>query len=136
MGTGPLIDPQDRHLCAQTPSTIRTLSVQMVFPGMRCALEWEGCGSCPCSPWLILTLPVSAVAPSPSDNQTGDERHSLAALSPVASNWAGTTPEGHESSVVSKLLQNSLDKAYGKEGNPGSPGWANSCADLLHGAGG
>lgn len=35
--------------------------------------------------------------------------------------------------MVSKLLQNSLDKAYGKEGNPGSPGWANSWPDLLHG---
>lgn len=58
MGTGPLIDPQDRHLCAQTPSTIRTLSVRMVFPGMECALEREGHGSSPCSPWLILTLPV------------------------------------------------------------------------------
>lgn len=34
--------------------------------------------------------------------------------------------------MVSKLLQNSLDKAYGKEGNPGSPGWANSWPDLLH----
>lgn len=30
MGTGPLIDPQDRHLCAQTPSPIGTLAVQTV----------------------------------------------------------------------------------------------------------
>lgn len=94
--------------------------------------EREGRGSSPCSPWFILTLPVSAVAASPSDNQTGDERPPLAALSPVASSWAGTAPEGQESSVVSKLLQNSLDKAYGKQGNPGSPGWANSRADPLH----
>ncbi|XP_066056320.1 ubiquitin carboxyl-terminal hydrolase 36 isoform X2 [Chamaea fasciata] len=62
------------------------------------------------------TVPASTpVASSLSDNQTGDERHPLAALSPVASNWAGTAPEGRESSVVSKLLQNSLDKAYGKQ---------------------
>lgn len=27
MEIGPFIDPQDRHLCAQTPSTIRALSV-------------------------------------------------------------------------------------------------------------
>ncbi|KAM4890511.1 ubiquitin carboxyl-terminal hydrolase 36 [Sylvia borin] len=58
------------------------------------------------------SIPVAA---SPNDNRTGDERHPLAALSPVASNWAGTAPEGRESSVVSKLLQNSLDKAYGKQ---------------------
>ncbi|KAL2297865.1 hypothetical protein Nmel_016430 [Mimus melanotis] len=54
-------------------------------------------------------------AACPSDNQTGDDRHSLAALSPVASSWAGTAPEGQESSVVDKLLQNSLDRAYGKQ---------------------
>lgn len=102
----------------------------MVFPGMRSALQREGHGSSLCSPWLIFTLPVSAVAAHPSD-QTGDERHSLAALSPVASSWAGTAPEGRESSVVDKLLQNSLDRAYGKQGNAGSPGWANSCAAPL-----
>lgn len=61
------------------------------------------------------TTTSSPVEASPSDNQTGEERHSLAALSPLASNWAGTAPEDQESSVVSKLLQNSLDKAYGKQ---------------------
>lgn len=94
-------------------------------------LEREGHSSCPCSPWLIFTLPLSAVAAHPSDSQAGDERPALAALSPVASSWAGTAPEGQESSVVAKLLQNSLDKAYGKQGNPVSPGWANSCAAPL-----
>ncbi|XP_064251517.1 ubiquitin carboxyl-terminal hydrolase 36 isoform X1 [Passer domesticus] len=60
------------------------------------------------------TVPTAStpVAAHPSDNQTGDERPSLAALSPVASSWAG---HSQESSVVGKLLQNSLDKAYGKE---------------------
>lgn len=131
VGTGPLIYPQDRHLCAQTPSPIRILSVQTLSPGMTSALEREGHGSSPCSLWLILTLPVSAVAAGASDNQSGDERRSLAALSPVAGNWAGTASEGQESSVVGQLLQNSLDKAYGKQGNPGSPGWANSHAAPL-----
>lgn len=28
--------------------------------------------------------------------------------------------------MVEELLRNSLDKAYGKQGNPRSPGWANS----------
>nr|XP_030142933.3 ubiquitin carboxyl-terminal hydrolase 36 isoform X5 [Taeniopygia guttata] len=63
-------------------------------------------------PTATATTPVAA---HPSDNQTGDERCSLAALSPVASSWAGTAPEGQESSVVDKLLQNSLDRAYGKQ---------------------
>ncbi|XP_039572053.1 ubiquitin carboxyl-terminal hydrolase 36 isoform X3 [Passer montanus] len=60
------------------------------------------------------TVPTAStpVAAHPSDNQTGDERPSLAALNPVASSWAG---HSQESSVVGKLLQNSLDKAYGKE---------------------
>ncbi|XP_058708588.1 ubiquitin carboxyl-terminal hydrolase 36 isoform X2 [Poecile atricapillus] len=61
------------------------------------------------------TTTSTPVAAHPSDNQTGDERRSLAVLSPVASNWAGTAPEGQESSVLDKLLQNSLDKAYGKQ---------------------
>ncbi|XP_071307528.1 ubiquitin carboxyl-terminal hydrolase 36 isoform X2 [Agelaius tricolor] len=61
------------------------------------------------------TTATTPVAARPSDSQTGDERPSLAAPSPVASGWAGTAPEGHESSVVDKLLQNSLDKAYGKQ---------------------
>ncbi|KAL9833519.1 ubiquitin carboxyl-terminal hydrolase 36 [Geothlypis trichas] len=61
------------------------------------------------------TTATAPVAARPSDSQTGAERPSLAALSPVASPWAGTAPEGHESSVVDKLLQNSLDKAYGKQ---------------------
>nr|XP_054501101.1 ubiquitin carboxyl-terminal hydrolase 36 [Agelaius phoeniceus] len=61
------------------------------------------------------TTATAPVAARPSDSQTGDERPSLAAPSPVASGWAGTAPEGHESSVVDKLLQNSLDKAYGKQ---------------------
>uniref|UniRef100_A0A8C3MFE3 ubiquitinyl hydrolase 1 n=1 Tax=Geospiza parvula TaxID=87175 RepID=A0A8C3MFE3_GEOPR len=63
-------------------------------------------------PAAAATSPVAARA---SGSQAGDERPSLAALSPVASSWAGTAPEGHESSVVDKLLQNSLDKAYGKQ---------------------
>ncbi|XP_063266029.1 ubiquitin carboxyl-terminal hydrolase 36 isoform X1 [Prinia subflava] len=63
------------------------------------------------------TVPTTSapVTATPSDSRTGDERHPLAALSPVASSWAGTAPEDPESSVVSKLLQNSLDKAYGKQ---------------------
>ncbi|XP_077643576.1 ubiquitin carboxyl-terminal hydrolase 36 [Lonchura striata] len=63
-------------------------------------------------PTATATTPVAA---HPSDSQTGDERLSLAALSPMASSWAGTAPEGQESSVVDKLLQNSLDRAYGKQ---------------------
>ncbi|XP_050837303.1 ubiquitin carboxyl-terminal hydrolase 36 isoform X1 [Serinus canaria] len=61
------------------------------------------------------TTATTPVAAHPSDSQAGDERPALAALSPVASSWAGTAPEGQESSVVAKLLQNSLDKAYGKQ---------------------
>ncbi|XP_056361629.1 ubiquitin carboxyl-terminal hydrolase 36 isoform X2 [Oenanthe melanoleuca] len=61
------------------------------------------------------TIPSTPVAAHPSDNQTGDEKHSLAALSPVANSWAGTAPEDQGSSVVDKLLQNSLDRAYGKQ---------------------
>ncbi|XP_068066065.1 ubiquitin carboxyl-terminal hydrolase 36 [Anomalospiza imberbis] len=61
-------------------------------------------------PATTATTPARA-----SDNQSGDERRSLAALSPVASSWAGTAPESQESSVVGKLLQNSLDRAYGKQ---------------------
>ncbi|XP_038012918.1 ubiquitin carboxyl-terminal hydrolase 36 isoform X2 [Motacilla alba alba] len=63
-------------------------------------------------PTTTATTPVTA---RPSDSQPGPERPSLAALSPVASSWAGTAPEDQESSVVDKLLQNSLDKAYGKQ---------------------
>ncbi|RLV92085.1 hypothetical protein DV515_00013936 [Chloebia gouldiae] len=63
-------------------------------------------------PTTTATTPVAA---HPSDNQTGDERCSLVAPSPMASSWAGTAPEGQESSVVDKLLQNSLDRAYGKQ---------------------
>ncbi|XP_032932894.1 ubiquitin carboxyl-terminal hydrolase 36 isoform X2 [Catharus ustulatus] len=63
------------------------------------------------------TVPATSTSPPvaahPSD-QPGDERHSLAAPSPVASSWAGTAPERQETSVVDKLLQNSLDRAYGK----------------------
>lgn len=33
--------------------------------------------------------------------------------------------------MVEELLGNSLDKAYGKQGNPCSPGWANSQAACL-----
>ncbi|XP_031984834.1 ubiquitin carboxyl-terminal hydrolase 36 isoform X2 [Corvus moneduloides] len=61
------------------------------------------------------TTTSSPVAAGASDKQTGDERRSLAALSPVAGNWAGTAPESQGSSVVGQLLQNSLDKAYGKQ---------------------
>uniref|UniRef100_U3KCK7 Ubiquitin carboxyl-terminal hydrolase n=2 Tax=Ficedula albicollis TaxID=59894 RepID=U3KCK7_FICAL len=61
------------------------------------------------------TIPSTPVAAHPNDNKTGNERHSLAALSPVASSWAGTAPEDRGSSVVDKLLQNSLDRAYGKQ---------------------
>ncbi|CAN8194067.1 unnamed protein product [Coccothraustes coccothraustes] len=61
------------------------------------------------------TTATTPAAAHPSDSQTGDERPSLAALGPAASSWAGTAPEGQESSVVDKLLQNSLDKAYGKQ---------------------
>uniref|UniRef100_A0A8C5IUD2 ubiquitinyl hydrolase 1 n=2 Tax=Junco hyemalis TaxID=40217 RepID=A0A8C5IUD2_JUNHY len=57
------------------------------------------------------TTATTPVAARPSGSQAGDERPSLAAPSPVAS----TAPEGRESSVVDKLLQNSLDKAYGKQ---------------------
>lgn len=36
--------------------------------------------------------------------------------------------------MVEELLKNSLDKAYGKQGNPCSLGWANSHAAPLPGA--
>ncbi|XP_051653283.1 ubiquitin carboxyl-terminal hydrolase 36 isoform X2 [Manacus candei] len=55
------------------------------------------------------------VAARAKDSQTGDERHTLAAPSPAASNWASTAPGGQETSVVGELLQDSLDKAYGKQ---------------------
>ncbi|KAM6344665.1 ubiquitin carboxyl-terminal hydrolase 36 isoform 3-T4 [Alca torda] len=62
------------------------------------------------------------------DNQAGDGyRPCLTTPSPEPSRGAGTAPRSQEeSSVVEELLRNSLDKAYGKQGNPHSPGWANS----------
>ncbi|XP_059720521.1 ubiquitin carboxyl-terminal hydrolase 36 isoform X2 [Haemorhous mexicanus] len=71
--------------------------------------------SSPAASTVPATTATTPVAAHPSDSQAVDERLALAALSPAASSWAGTAPEGQESSVVDKLLQNSLDKAYGKQ---------------------
>ncbi|XP_071430071.1 ubiquitin carboxyl-terminal hydrolase 36 isoform X1 [Pithys albifrons albifrons] len=58
---------------------------------------------------------ASPVAACARDNQTGNERCILGALSPLASDWASTAPGGQKSNVVGELLQDSLDKAYGKQ---------------------
>lgn len=60
--------------------------------------------------WLVLTLLVSTVS-----SQAGHgHRHCPAVPSPEPSCRTGTAP----ASVVEELLRDSLDKAYGKQGNP------------------
>ena len=81
------------------------------------------CGS---SLWLVITPPVFAVPACTKDSQAANGcRYYPAALSPEPSYGAGTAPRSQEEfGVVKELLRNSLDKAYGKEGNPFSPGLA------------
>jgi len=77
-------------------------------------------GSCLCLP---LTPPVPAAAAWAWDSQAGEgHRRCPAAPSPEPSRGAGTARGSQESSVVEELLRNSLDKAYGKEGNVHWPG--------------
>lgn len=104
-----LIPAKDRPQYAQAPCALMTLLVLRVSFGAR-DLPWR------MSLCLVLTLPVSAVA---ADSWAGaGYRHCPAAQRPAHDRGAGTAPRTQlESTVVEQLLVDSLDKAYGKQGN-------------------
>lgn len=113
----PFLLPRTGPMVPNTPCAIRMLLVLTVSLGARSASEMEQHGSSLCSLHPALTPPVPTAAAGAGFG------HRPAAPSPEPGHGASTAPGKHgELSVVEELLRNSLDKAYGKQGNPRSPG--------------